>query len=156
MAGSYQPQHFFAAKCVFTDFGAMITATIWMLVSNVSMEFFNWGYGTSGFFGAGILDAIFMAPGASKVVGSLKMTHKNMALRAIILRNGSKYQLNPWALSMYNTGQALFLAISLLLWLSKAIKNGVFKHFLVHFYGFHNFCDFYGYFSHKIHKPYLA
>ena len=28
MAGFYQPQHFFAARCVFTDFEALISATI--------------------------------------------------------------------------------------------------------------------------------
>ena len=28
MAGSSQPQHFFAAECIFTDFEAMITDTV--------------------------------------------------------------------------------------------------------------------------------
>ena len=74
MAGFYQPQHFFAAKCVFDDFEAMITATIWILLSKVSLLFFIWGLETSGFFGTVFLDAIFMAPGPSKVVGSLKLT----------------------------------------------------------------------------------
>ena len=72
MAGFHQPQHFFAAKCVFADFEAMITATIWMLLSKVSLLFFIWGFETSGFFGTVFFDAIFMAPGPSKVVGSLK------------------------------------------------------------------------------------
>ena len=74
MAGFYQPQHFFAARCVFTDFEVMITATIWLLVSKVSMVFSIWGFGTSGFLGAKFFDAIFMAPGPSKVVCSLKLT----------------------------------------------------------------------------------
>ena len=31
MAGSSQPQHFFAAECLFTDFEAMITDTMYKL-----------------------------------------------------------------------------------------------------------------------------
>ena len=33
MAGSSQPQHFFAAECLFTDFEAMITDTVSTLTS---------------------------------------------------------------------------------------------------------------------------
>ena len=65
MAGFHQPQHFFAAKCVFTDFEAMITDTIWTVVWKVSMGLSILGFGTSGVFKAVFLGAIFMAPGPS-------------------------------------------------------------------------------------------
>ena len=90
MAGFYQPQHFFAAKCVFTDFEAMITATIWILLSKVSLLFFIWGFETSGFFGTVFFDAIFMAPGPSKVVGSLKKSQNRRFCFAIFsVKNAS-------------------------------------------------------------------
>ena len=73
MAGSSQPQHFFAAECIFTDFEAMITDTVSTRTSAGLMAISIWGFATSRFFGARFFRQIFMAPGATEVGLFLKM-----------------------------------------------------------------------------------